>query len=122
VRTRTFRKQHRDIEIRLDELTVALNTAADPIDVFRAAKDALTSHYAQKDEYFRTLVTELPVSSYKMLGQHGEVLEIAGQAEHSLEIGHMSDAIALMRHFHALAQHNIIEEERDVFPLLDCGR
>jgi hypothetical protein len=122
VRTRTFRQQHRDIEIRLDELAVALNTAADPIDVFRAAKDALTSHYAQEDEYFRTLVPELPVSSYKMLGQHGEVLEIAVQAEHSLEIGQMSDAMALMRRFHALAQHNIIEEERDVFPLLDGGR
>ena len=27
--------------------------------------------------------------------------------------------LALARRFHAIAQHNIIEEERDVFPLAD---
>jgi len=53
-----------------------------------------------------------------MLEQHAEVLEIGLQVEDSFGIGQTSDAMALIRRFLALAQHNIIEEERDVFPLL----
>jgi hypothetical protein len=118
VSTRTFLTQHRDIEIRLDELLAALDSAADPVAPFHAAYRAVLGHYAEEDGYFHEVVQYLAAPVYKMLGQHAEVCEIAEQAEESLRIGYIADASTLIRRFHAIAQHNIIEEERDVFPLL----
>ena len=116
--TRTFREEHRDIEVRLDDLGAALGSRADWVEQFRAAYAAATSHYEREDVFFRSLLRQLPGPLNKMLAQHAEAIEIALHIEDLVGIGHMSDAVALTRRFHAIAQHNIIEEERDVFPLL----
>jgi hypothetical protein len=121
VRTRTFQTEHRDLEVQLDELLLVFGSSSEIVARFRAAHAAAAAHYSREDEYFRSLLAKLPIPVHKMLGQHAEVLEIGGQAENSLEIGQMADAVALIRRFHAIAQHNIIEEERDVFPLLRCS-
>ena len=53
----------------------------------------------------------------KLRAQHAEALEIAARLPESLSAGQTADAIYLARRFLAIVQHNIIEEERDVFPL-----
>jgi hypothetical protein len=103
----------------LDQLLAALRSPAEVLGPFRAAYSAAAVHYAGEDEFFRGLLPELHGPAAKMLAQHAEALEIAAQVENSLATGQTSDAVSLMRRFHAVAQHNIIEEERDVFPL--CG-
>jgi hypothetical protein len=118
--TRTFYKDHREIEVRLDNLLAGIYSR-DAIERFRVARNAAGRHYAKEDEFFRRLLPELPGPASKMLAQHAEVLEIAEQVEHSLEAGQTADAMELMRRFHAVAQHNIIEEERDVFPLCEAS-
>ncbi len=47
----------------------------------------------------------------------GEALEIASRLEESIASGHATDVNSLARRLVALARHNMIEEERDVFPL-----
>jgi hypothetical protein len=102
----------------LDELAAALGPRGSWVEKFRAAYMAASEHYAREDEFFRSLLPQLPGPTLKMLAQHAEALEIASQVEKSLEIGYMSDALELTRRFRAIVQHNMIEEERDVFPLL----
>ena len=46
------------------------------------------------------------------------MLEIASRLEESLAAGKEGDAGYLGRRLVAMAQHNMIEEERDVFPLV----
>ena len=53
-----------------------------------------------------------------MTRQHDEVLELARAVEEALAAGHQHDAAATVKRFIALASHNLIEEERDWFPLL----
>jgi hypothetical protein len=102
----------------LDDLVEALGSRAEWVEQFRAAYVAATNHYEREDEFFRSLLRQLPGPIDKMLAQHAEAIEIALHIEDLLTIGHVSDAMALTRRFRAIAQHNIIEEERDVFPLL----
>ncbi|MBS1857826.1 MAG: hypothetical protein JST11_20825 [Acidobacteria bacterium] len=58
-----------------------------------------------------------PRLAEKLRAQHDEALEIAGRLEESQAAGHSRDVDYLLRRFLAIAQHNMIEEERDVFPL-----
>jgi hypothetical protein len=44
---------------------------------------------------------------------------MAAGLEEAVATGHAGDSLRLARRFHAIAQHNIIEEERDVFPLAE---
>jgi hypothetical protein len=119
VRAQTFGEDHRVIEICLDELLSAIRSGSlEAVDRFRDAHKAVTRHYRREDPFFEQLRPGFPDLCSKMLAQHAEVLEVAVQAETSLEMGQMADALTLMRRFHSIAQHNIIEEERDVFPLL----
>jgi hypothetical protein len=115
---RTFQQEHTEIELLLDELLSAVRSGADSVELFQAAQRAVADHYAREDEFLNALLPQFPHPAAKLLAQHAEALEIAAQAEHSLATGHRSDALSLIRRFHAIAQHNIIEEERDLFPLL----
>ena len=60
-----------------------------------------------------------PALGAKIAAQHAEASEIAARWEESAAAGHAADTRSLARRFCAIAQHNIIEEERDVFPLAD---
>jgi hypothetical protein len=44
-------------------------------------------------------------------------MEIAGHLATALAGSDEAEALRLVRRFHAMAQHNLIEEERDVFPV-----
>ena len=54
----------------------------------------------------------------KMEAQHAEARETAEHAESVLGSGAApAQLVRAIRQFHAIAQHNIIEEERDLFRL-----
>ena len=77
----------------------------------------LVEHYAHEASLFHQLRPHSPSLTRKMQRQHEEVLELASADDDAASRGQMEDALRLVRRFHALAQHNIIEEERDVFPV-----
>lgn len=68
----------------------------------------LEEHFALEAELWNRLAAYQPQLAAKMLAQHAEVLELSR---------HGGD-VPLVRRFQALAQHNIIEEERDVYPVV----
>ncbi len=86
---------------------------------FRQAHSALRRHYPAEKGFLEKLALHHPGLAAKMAAQHAEVLELALGAEEAVAAGQSSDMLSLARRFQALAQHNIIEEERDVFPLAD---
>ena len=102
------RAEHRAIEAWLDRL------AADGSrESFAAAWRLLAAHYAREE---RELFALHPGAfTAKLIAQHDEVRELAGHLETAGE-----DWPQLARRFLAIAQHNIIEEERDFFPLFPC--
>jgi hypothetical protein len=77
----------------------------------------LAGHYRDEGLFLKELACHAPKFAAKMEAQHNEVFEYAGHIGDALVGGQTEDALRLVRRFHALAQHNIIEEERDVFPL-----
>lgn len=113
-------EQHRAMEAALDELLAAIGGGADFAGAFRRAHRLAAEHYRAEDEFFAELAARLPGPAAKMTAQHGEALEIAARLEEALADGQTRDALALARRFHAIAQHNVIEEERDVFPLIQA--
>lgn len=102
---------HREIDVALDLLARSLDAGVPDLDAFRRAWDLCREHYPREQRFLETVH---PRAARKLANQHAEVLEIAMHAESS-----PADAIPLLRRFVALAQHNIIEAERDVFPLAD---
>lgn len=101
--------EHREIEAELDRLGASLRAGAADLDSFRRAWTLCRAHYPAEEEH---LAAVHPEAARKLARQHAEALEIA---EHVESAG--ADQMQLLRRFAAIAQHNIIEEERDVFPL-----
>ena len=99
-------EDHRKIEAALDRFAESL----DPADV----KDLLTRHNLREEEFLNRLQTHEPGLAAKLRAQHEEALELAAALEASADT---RDVPYLARRFVAIIQHNIIEEERDVFPL-----
>jgi hypothetical protein len=87
------------------------------VELFREAARLAAEHYRAEESFLRALAEYEPTLAVKLAAQHAEVLEIAVGLEESVAAGQTSDALRLARRFQALAQHNIIEEERDVFPV-----
>lgn len=102
---------HRELEALLDILETAI-CSGEFIAEFRAAERALRAHYGKEDVHWRFL------AAAKMVQQHEEVLELANGVEEALGAGHSQDGMAIVKRFIALASHNLIEEERDWFPLV----
>jgi hypothetical protein len=118
--TANLRADHARLELRLDELLAAIRPGAEDLAaIFRAAAEAAGAHYRKEEEFLDRLARAAPSVAGKMKAQHAEAREIAAGFEEALAAGHAADALALARRFHAIAQHNIIEEERDVFPLAE---
>jgi hypothetical protein len=109
--------EHRQMEAALDSLSEIVPISPIDCNVFRHAHTLCATHYQNEHPFLTQLGEEHPAVAAKMRDQHQEVLEIAAHLEESLASGHVSDAAYLTRRFVAMARHNIIEEERDVFPL-----
>jgi hypothetical protein len=105
-------REHRAIEERLDQLAIEAKA-------IRELAGLLTRHYSTEERFLTALAVRDATLAAKLRGQHEEALEIAARLLESLETG---DAGYLARRLVAIVQHNIIEEERDVFPLVGRDR
>jgi hemerythrin-like domain-containing protein len=75
------------------------------------------AHYRKEERFLKRFSRHEPGLAAKIAAQHAEAMEIAARLEEAIAAGQRSDVLSLARRFHAVAQHNVIEEERDVFPL-----
>jgi hypothetical protein len=112
---RQLEAEHRRIERLLDELAQNFTPES-----FHAARDAALEHYGSESGVFAAAGPGFAAFTAKLEAQHAEVAEIAQELDRSLASGDARDVNSLCRRFRALAQHNIIEEERDLFPLLSA--
>ena len=115
--TEALARDHREMEAALDCLAGSLASASLDIEAFRRAHRLCIRHYASEEAFLIRLGTLDAALAAKLRGQHEEALELAARLEEALAAGQSRDGIYLARRFLAIAQHNIIEEERDVFPL-----
>ena len=109
--------EHRPIELALDRLGETVAAGQIDAGLLRSVGDSIAKHYANEEEFLIELYVHDPALAAKLRAQHDEVLEIASRLEESLLAGKDGDAAYLCRRLVAMAQHNMIEEERDVFPL-----
>jgi len=105
-------EEHRAIETMLDRLEESIRAGCLDEGAFRQTRELLARHYAAETEVLILL------GEPKLQRQHEEALEIAERLEESLATDAACDVLYLARRLVAIAQHNIIEEERDVFPHL----
>ena len=112
-------KEHRKIEERLEAVAEKLASGQVDAALFGELRRTVTMHYLRESQFLAALRRHEPQLAAKIAAQHEEALEIAAQCEESMADGQDSDVRALARRFLAIAQHNIIEEERDVFPLAE---
>ena len=102
-------RQHREMEEVLD----CLHAGWLEEDFLDAERLALAHYEAEESGLFVALHDVHPGMVAKMTAQHSESREIA-QAIHTCV---PADRLYLYGRFWAITQHNIIEEERDFFPL-----
>jgi hypothetical protein len=107
------------MERHLDDLLSAIETNAGFLESFRKAHSLAAEHYRAEEELLREIAWHEAAVAEKMAAQHAEALEMAAGLEEAVAAGQAGDALRLARRFHAIAQHNLIEEERDVFPLAE---
>jgi hypothetical protein len=121
MRTATERLQveHRELEERLDALGAAIGSGAGIAEKLREAAESAHRHYRREQPFLDCLEGHEPALARKLYNQHQEAIEIAARFDEALADGQTRDMLALARRFHAIAEHNIIEQERDVFPLAD---
>ena len=105
--------EHREIEAALDVLADCVTSGAIELDAVRRVQRLCAAHYEREESFLVRLPATLAA---KLRGQHDEALEIAARLEEAAMAGETRDAMYLARRLLAIAQHNIIEEERDVFP------
>jgi hypothetical protein len=110
-------QEHTAIEVGLDGLAAMIQSGnIDPEAIRRViALNAL--HYSHEEQFLTAVQAQDPRLAGKLRAQHDEAAEIAGRLNESVAAGESPDALYLTRRFVAIAEHNIIEEERDVFPL-----
>ena len=117
--TSCLRKEHRVLESRLDALSTAIRSGDGIAESLARASGLAHRHYRREQPFLDRLAMYEPALAGKLGAQHEEASEMASRFEEALAAGQTRDMLALARRFHAIAQHNIIEEERDVFPLAD---
>ncbi|MCZ2080346.1 MAG: hemerythrin domain-containing protein [Bryobacteraceae bacterium] len=121
-------EQHRRLEVSLDALLAMLGPTPQARTElgsrFHDAASIALAHYDFEDRgLFDSLRSEMPAFVAKLEAQHDEVRELSQAVTELLRADVMgererSDLLLLCRRFVAMAQHNIIEEERDFFPLV----
>ncbi|MCC7497083.1 MAG: hypothetical protein IT160_05870 [Bryobacterales bacterium] len=107
------RREHRGMEAHLDRLQAALREGLAWREHFHRAWHAGRAHYLREDEEVFRPKADWPPAR-KMMMQHEEASEFG----RTLAATNDADAERLARRYWAISQHNIIEEERDVFPYL----
>jgi len=117
MRTELSIREHRAVEEWLDRLIGAIRANGDFLASFREAHRLAMEHYRGEESLLAEIARQEPEVAKKLAAQHAEALEIAAGVEQAIAAGQAEDALRLAKRFHAIAQHNIIEEERDVFPL-----
>jgi hypothetical protein len=111
-------EEHAVFDSSLDRLEDAIAASRIERETFRATAQLAAAHYRHEDQFLIRLQESHPALAAKLRAQHEEALEIAARLDESLAAGE-SDVMYLARRFLAIARHNIIEEERDVFPLFE---
>ena len=117
VSIQSLAEEHRGIEAALDCLAESVAAAAIDVDAFRRVYELCARHYQREEGFLVWLGAGDVALAAKLRGQHEEALELAARLEEALLAGDLADGLYLVRRFLAIAQHNMIEEERDVFPL-----
>jgi len=102
---------HRAIEAALEACAQGFDAATLP-----RVRELLARHYRAEEAFLTRLHDHDPALAAKLRAQHDEALEIADRLAESLAAGDAGDVVYLGRRLLAIAQHNMIEEERDVFP------
>jgi len=110
---------HRIIESALDRLAASLAAGQLDTGLFRQVRESIGGHYLREEEFLVRLHAHEPGLTAKLRAQHDETLELAARLDESLRAGELADVGYLARRFLAIAQHNMIEEERDIFPLAE---
>jgi ribosomal protein L9 len=103
----------------LDDLLSAIEADAGFLESFCKAHSLAAEHYRAEEGLLVEIARHDAALAEKMAAQHAEALEMAAGLEEAVAAGQAGDVLRLARRFHAIAQHNIIEEERDVFPLAE---
>jgi len=111
--------EHRPLEAALDRLAGTVLSGHIDTELLDSVANAIALHYLHEDEFLVELEAQEPTLAAKLRAQHNEVMELSSQLQDSLSAGNAADVSYLARRFLAMAQHNMIEEERDVFPLAD---
>ena len=114
-----LREEHRPIEESLDALHSAIAGGGDVAGLLRSCAGLARAHYEREAQFLECLASYEPLLTRKLQGQHEEAIDMAALFDEAIAAGQGRDAAVLARKFHAIAQHNIIEEERDVFPLTE---
>lgn len=112
-------REHRAIEAGLDRLSEEVRSGEIDTGGMRGLAELIARHYVSEEPFLAELGTCDPKLAAKLRAQHEEVDEFGERLLESLEVGDAAEAAYLLRRFLAIAQHNLIEEERDVFPLVE---
>lgn len=116
-------EEHRRIEAEIERFRESMASGSLQIEYVRHVKELIAQHYRREEPFMLRLHEHEPRFADKLREQHAETLEIAERFEESLEAERLADVEYLASRFLAIAQHNMIEEERDAFPLFDhCFR
>lgn len=113
----TLLQEHAEIEVALDALAGTIRSGNVDPETLRDLMALNARHYSHEEQFLTALQARDPRLAGKLRAQHDEAAEIAARLNESLAAGHTADTLYLTRRFVAIAQHNIIEEDRDVFPL-----
>lgn len=109
--------EHRRIEAPLEAFLQALLAGESAEAPFRRARELAARHFELEEKIlFAAVRHQFPDLVKKMESQHEAVREI-GEA-FAAAAPEAPDRLRLGRHFQAMLQHHLIEEERDFFPLV----
>jgi hypothetical protein len=108
--------EHRAIEARLDSFAEMVRSGEFDTCAVRELVVSIARHYEAEERFLAALAARDPKLAAKLQAQHDEASELGARLLESLE---SRDAVYLARRLLAIAQHNIIEEERDIFPVAD---
>jgi hypothetical protein len=114
----TLLAEHDLLDSALEKLSAGVKAGRIDVELLRHLLRAIREHYLHEEHFLKLLQGHQPSLSDKLKVQHEEALEIAARVEESYAAGETADLMYLTRQFLAIAAHNIIEEERDVFPLV----
>ena len=108
---------HREIERALEGAAESVATGMIDLNAFRCAQQLCARHYEREEAFLVWLGQRDAALAGKLRGQHDEAMDCAAHLFDASAADQTRDSLYLARRFLAIARHNIIEEERDVFPL-----